>query len=384
MSHNYPYRRLQPDSDLRPDPGRYSSSDRRHTSPDHDYRQPQESFSSSSSSRGAQWSQDGALSILNSCGLEPSDLALLAELPEDVLTVESLPQVLQQIKGKRGTVKPYAPTALSPSSFSSSSHYSHSSARRTTVNPSASDWNHARNPLLKPLMDESTPSPLSSDLDRWGNPRTYGSVRANPPSSSSDQVIPSPLSSDLDRWGNPRTYVSIRANTASSSSSSSSTSTSGYMVDFHHRPMPPEHSKAGGDAGPVLSQDFHHDTGSSKYGKAGKVTGLVSSHDRPSFSLAGGGKRISNLSQPEPSNYMSAPPPEEYHLSTRRGHRDLETSSTRSSSRPTTSMPSEREAMDFHGTCPPVFPYSCSLCDITVMSEKVSTAVLLETVYSLV
>ncbi|XP_041799516.1 matrin 3-like 1.1 isoform X3 [Chelmon rostratus] len=346
MSHNNPYRRQPPDSDLRPDPGSHSSSDRRHASHNF-YRAPQESFSSSyptsssnsspSSSRGAQGPQDGALSILSSCGLEPSDLALLAELPEDVLTVESLPHVLQQIKGKRGTVKPFPPNAPSPSST-----YAHSSARRRAVSPSTGDWDRPHSQLLQYPLDHLTHSPLPSDLDRWGNPRTSSSVGVDPP--------PPPPSS-----------------------SSSSSSSSSYMVDFHHRPGPSEYSKTSRNTGPVSSQDFHHRSGPPGYGKTSRDARPVSSQDQASLSFAGGDKktRPSRFSQPEPAKYRSAPPPEENHPKTHRGCHETESSSSKSSSRQTASLPSKQEALDFHGSSPPMFPYSCCLCNITVMSEKV-------------
>lgn len=323
MSHNYPYRRPPSDIDLRPEAGHYSSADRRHSSSDHDfYRPPQESFSSSypssSSSRGstsAQWAQDGALSILSSCGLEPSDLALLAELPEDVLTVESLPSVLKQIKGKRATITSFRPSTISPSSSSSSSSY-----RRPPAS-SSGDWDRLRSQPIQYPLDHVGPSSLPSEQDRWRKPRTSSSVRSDP----------TPLS-------------------ASSSSSR-------YIVDFHHRSGPSEHGKTGRSAGPVSSQDH------------------------PSFRSAGQGTRSrpAGLSEPRSADYRSAPRPELYHPKPRGGHRESQTSSTRKSSRNTaaTSMPSEKEAQDFHGTCPTVFPYSCSLCDITVLSEKVSTPVLL-------
>ncbi|KAM8733239.1 matrin 3-like 1.1 isoform 3-T5 [Acanthopagrus schlegelii] len=311
MSHNYPYRRPPLDSDLRPGP--YSSSDRHHAPPDHDfYRPPQESCSSSfpssssSSSRGVQWSQDGALSILSSCGLEPADLALLAKLPEDVLNVESLPHVLQQIKGKRGPIAPLAPSALSSSSSSCSS-YPRSSAGLPAVNLSATDWDHHRSPPLQCLLDQVT-SPLSSDLDRWGNPRTTGSVRLHPPSSSS----------------------------------------SGSVVDYHHRLGPSEYGKVGRDASPGPSQDLN------------------------AFSSAGAKRtQASRFSGPGSADHRSAPPLEQLHQKPRGGRHQSETSSMRSSSRPAANMPSELEALDFQGTTPPWYPYSCSLCDITVMSERV-------------
>ncbi|XP_057705581.1 matrin 3-like 1.1 [Corythoichthys intestinalis] len=55
---------------------------------------------------------DNALGILSSCGLEPADLALLAQLPEDQLTVDSLPHLVHQIRSRKETLKP--PPAFSP------------------------------------------------------------------------------------------------------------------------------------------------------------------------------------------------------------------------------------------------------------------------------
>lgn len=315
MSHNYPYRRPTSDIDLRPEAGHYSPADRRHSSSDHGfYRPPQESLSypSSSSSRGStssQWAQDGALSILSSCGLEPSDLALLAELPEDVLTVESLPSVLKQIKGKRGTINSFSPSTLSHSSSSSS-------YRRPPVS-SSGDWDRMHSQPIQYPLDHVAPGSLLSEQDRWRNPRTSNSVMSDPL-------------------------------TASSSSSR-------YNIDFHHRSGPSEHGKPHRNTGPVSSQDY------------------------PSFSSAGQGTRYrpTGLSESRSADYRSAP--EFYNPKPRGGRRESWTSSTRKISRNTaaTLMPSEKEALDFHGTCPTVLPYSCSLCDITVLSEKVSTPVLL-------
>lgn len=297
MSHNYPYRRPLPDTDLR-----HSSSDRHHTSPDHDFHKPPQESSplrsfSSSSSRGSeaalhsfQGSQDGAFSILSSCGLEPSDLSLLAELPEDALTVESLPHLLQQIKGRRGTVKPSPP---------SSSSYLPGSARRP-----AGEWNHLHSRPVQYPLDHVTPGPLPQEQvhdwqDRWGNPRRCGSA--------------------------PRTSSSPRDAPSSSSS---------YMVD--------------------------HEPASYDYGKTGRD--FPSARGEILFSQCG------------PADYRSVPPLEENPLRGRAGCRQAETSSSRSSGQLTAdAMPFRKEALDFHGTSPTVYPYSCSLCDITVLSERVST-----------
>lgn len=38
---------------------------------------------------------------------------------------------------------------------------------------------------------------------------------------------------------------------------------------------------------------------------------------------------------------------------------------------PPSSAPTHLEVLDFHGKTPPIYPHWCSLCDVTVMSEKV-------------
>lgn len=299
MSNNYPRRR--PRSDLRPEPEPCGSSDPHHTSSEHQ-QAPQHSSPSYPSYSRAQWSQDSALNILSSCGLEPADLALLAKLPEDVLTVESLPQVLKQLKEKRDAVEPFALSA-------SSSAYPHSSACKPAVRPFTGDWNRPCSQSLQHLRSQVKPSPLLPDLDHWGNSTTCSSTKTGPPLSS-----------------------------ASSSS---------YVVDYHHQPGSSEHGKKGG-ASPVCSQD------------------------RTSFSSAAGSERT-HLFELESADYRAASP-DDLHLKTRGVQRE---SFPRRSSQPAASTPSKKEALDFHGTAPPIYPHSCSLCEVTVMSEQVSTAVLL-------
>lgn len=311
MSHNFPYRKPLSDSDLRPDPGAYSSSGRRVSSPDCDFYRPPKDFLSSSypSSSRAQRSQDGSLNILSSCGLEPGDLALLAELPEDVLTVESLPQVLKYLKVKRGTVKPFAPST--PSSPS----YSHSSARRPAPGSSSSD------------RDQTCSRPLQYPRGRAKLGR---------------------LLLDLDHWGNPRTCSSTSTGPASSSSSS-------YVVDYHHGPGSSEHGKTDRDAAPVSSQD------------------------RASFSSSGGANRTrpSRFSEPTSADYRSVASPDNSHPETRGGRHEPHALSIRSCTQlAAPSVPSQKEAVDFQGKPPMAYPYSCSLCETTVMSERVSAAVL--------
>ncbi|KAF7655330.1 hypothetical protein LDENG_00057490, partial [Lucifuga dentata] len=343
MSHNYPHRRPLPPhaAGPRPDPGTYSSTDRRYSSTDF-YRQPHDSSShlwssspssshtSSPSPRGSgqsahpvRWSADGALSILSSCGLEPSDLSVLAELPEDVLTVESLPHVLKQIKGKREVTDPYPPRALSSSSPSSSSRL------QTAASSSSSQWDCLQSRPVRYQLDNAvvtTPKPLSPE-----HVHDWQGCWVNPLRSNSSSRVDSPLPS----------------------------SSSAYVVDYNHRMMPSEYGKKETDSDPVNTGDW------------------------PAYSslATGNGSRTrpSRFSQPKSADYRSAPSPEVHPKTTAQYHRSATASSNRSQSSSSSSSssirlsmtPSKKEALDFHGKMPPTYPYSCSLCGIAVLSDKV-------------
>ncbi|XP_074529627.1 uncharacterized protein LOC141793123 isoform X2 [Halichoeres trimaculatus] len=385
MSHNYPYRRQPLDSSLKPDPGSYSSSGRSHTSPDHDFSwAPQESYSSShqsssssSSSRAVpRWTQDSAFSVLSSCGLEPSDLALLAEMPEDALTVESLPQVLKQIKGKRGTVKPHLQGSPSPSSTSSSSCAPNSTGR-PAARLSSNDRDHPHSHMVQYPTKHIKPSPLPAELDRWGNPIALSCVRAQPSSSSSSS---SRYAVDFHHRGGPSEYGKTCRDPSPVSSQNylhqSGTSEfvtpgrSSHLVpsqDFSYRPGASKFSETSRNATHDSTKDYNHIPGL-EYGKTGRDVGPASFQNQPSFSPASR-DQTTRPSQPGPVGY-TLPPAQESYLRPSFGLSGSETS-TRSSSQSTASMPSRQNALDFHGATPPIYPHSCSLCAITVMSEKV-------------
>ncbi|XP_027864653.1 matrin-3-like isoform X2 [Xiphophorus couchianus] len=287
----FPFRQPS-DSDLRPDPRRYGSGAERDF-----FRPPQESLSPGPAP------QDGVLSLLSSCGLEPEDLSVLAKLPEDILTVESLPQILKQIKGQKapppafpprpeepfhlGTAKPLPARPPSPPP-PSSSFKAFSSAPR--------DWERLRRqPVQYPLHLLSA----ESRPDRWPGQQAAGSGRSPPPPSSSS---------------------TRRA------------------VDQDLRPRPPVYGK----------------DGSSFSGSAGRT--------RPSrFSGSG--------------DFRTAPPLDERRRDSRPSFSsrvpDRVPNLNRARDPASGAMPSKKQALDFHGTSPPAFPYSCSLCDIAVLSEKV-------------
>ncbi|XP_030002086.1 microtubule-associated protein futsch-like [Sphaeramia orbicularis] len=332
MSHNYPHRQLPSDPNLRPDMGSYKPADHSHDSPAHDdfYRPAQEpppsfassyaSSSSTGSSQASHWTMDGALNILNSCGLEPSDLSVLAELPENVLTVESLPHVLKQIKRKRGTVKPYP----SPAPLSSSSSFPHSSihqhAVREDVHPLSST------PFQYSSLDPVSRSPLSSDQvqdwqDHWRNTRT---VTTSPFLPSTSRPDPPPSSSSL-------------------------------VVDYGHKPATSEYSATSVAMVPAPQCP----TSSVKPALPSLFSQLGPTDYRPAVP--------SDAYNPKNQADFRPPGPEASTIGkTTKSRWDIESTSVS-----TGAMPSMKEAQDFHGTTPMAFPYSCSLCDITVLSERV-------------
>ncbi|KAM4585729.1 matrin 3-like 1.1 [Fundulus diaphanus] len=305
MSRDYPFRPPPSDSDLRPDPRRYGAG----AEPDF-YRQPQESFSSSRSAAAAHGSQDSVLSLLSSCGLEPEDLSVLAKLPEDVLTVESLPHILNQIKGKKGPAQPFAPRSP-PRGAESFQQFSErpgavkapppsfkplSSARWPSAGPASRDWEVRRQPVQYPLHVTSPPTPPESQRDRWPGRRT--SARSPP-------------------------FPSRRA------------------VDRDLRPRPPGYGREGSSFGTAAPLD----------------------RTRPSRFPGGG------------SADRKAPPPlDERRRESRPSHGSRAPGAG--------ALPSKKQALDFHGTLPAVFPYSCSLCDITVLSEKTWTQHINTTVHA--
>ncbi|XP_064184156.1 matrin-3-like isoform X4 [Anguilla rostrata] len=200
MSHNYPYRRSP--EDFSSHQGAFSTSDHLHHEERHIYQtslQPsprstsvftsQKSVLDSYSSRSST-TADSALSLLSSCGLEPEDLSILAGMPENMMTEESLPRLLMEIRQKK---------ALSDRSCLSSTHRSTShqplqppsdswenSARSAPAKYLANPPQHSSYPPIPPLLS-SYPLPREepeSWKDRWGNPRQTGAVRQGKTSST--------------------------------------------------------------------------------------------------------------------------------------------------------------------------------------------------------
>ncbi|KAI4874751.1 hypothetical protein NFI96_028369 [Prochilodus magdalenae] len=151
-----------------------------------------------------------ALSFLQSCGLDLSDLSLLAELPEHLITVETLPKLLSQLKESK-----------LPSTSSSTSNTTQPSANNTWESGS-------QNQAFEYPLDQSThtPYPLPPDQieswqDRWGNPRKTGSVPSSVTSSKSSAVVDYGHSRDGHYYYNEQAYTSAASVTSSSTVSGS-------------------------------------------------------------------------------------------------------------------------------------------------------------------
>ncbi|KAK7916242.1 hypothetical protein WMY93_012003 [Mugilogobius chulae] len=187
---------------------------------------------------------EGVLAVLQSCGLDSEDLTALAELPEDLLTLKSLPLLLKHIKGLK---KDPGPAGYLPPGPSPAPHYDQSEA----LYPG---------PAPRPELDQS--------LSLYRDP---GPSKAAPSGSS-------------------------------------------FVVEYGHC---------------AAAQDSR--------------------------------KSPERLRRSSPGF-------------TARGSQEFRRSLERTpilGAVKLSSVPTETEARDFHGKRPPAFPYSCSICDITVLSDFV-------------
>lgn len=166
---SYPYRGSS--KDLKSPPGPFPSSEPPHLGEHDAYRTSQESstrtvssFSSSRSALESYCSQrsstvENALTLLASCGLDPEDLSLLAGMPDNLITVETLPHLLMEIKEKKAG-------SQSAQSVSSSVPPKDTCQGRTDFCPDA-------NPPLRPLYP-----PSGEQTENWKD-------QCPPPSQSS-------------------------------------------------------------------------------------------------------------------------------------------------------------------------------------------------------
>lgn len=217
------------------------------------------------------------MNILDSCGLEPSDLSLLAELPEDLITVDTLPHLLKKLRDS----KKQGPA--------SASHF---------------------------IATASDPPAPAYERKQLPNATDYHPDRSSHPSTTTSRNL-------RETWQDGR--------------------------DLEHRhSVPAHHSRQGGasvyavEYGHSGHGDLHHHDHSTGYRFEPRQSRISASsrHDvdyRHKSVTDGGG-----------SAYLH--------------RKDMHHT-----------LPTKKEASDFHGRTPKVFPYACQLCNIVVLSNKVSS-----------
>lgn len=344
MSHNFPYRRFPPETET-PQPdydsqravgGEYDFYRRpQPTAPSAHQQQPQQSSSSTSTEAPyATQGTDMALGLMQSCGLEPTDLAHLAELPEEMLNLDSLPHILRQLKERRETshTPPSSATATPPlSRRPAPSHTSDAPSASCAVNEK---WLQIRNqPVQYPLEHILTAAKshsfeqLSSDRpDRRDHPRASYAAGSYKHPSSTEAPLPPPLQP----------------------------SSSCYIVDYGHQGRTKDQGKQGID---------------SWYEMPAHIQPASGRKPPPCYSQSDSGNYGSGLHR-EPHRARAAPRLDPPLPNSRAGAGQAGTG--QASAAPTKS-PSWKEALDFRGSAPGVFPHSCSLCDVTAVSDKVSS-----------
>ncbi|KAG7329331.1 hypothetical protein KOW79_007505 [Hemibagrus wyckioides] len=266
-----------------------------------------------------------ALSFLHSCGLDSSDIAHLAEIPEHLFTVETLSSLLLQIKERKLSNASSSRPSTSQRLDDTSAHSWEGSSHTTPVEYPIDRPVHPVYPL--------PPEQVQTWQDRWGNPRQRSSSKS---SSGPDYSV----SKDTNRYRN-----SIQSAEASSRS----------FVDSKPRPLlslklePPvvgPTRKEASDFNCKIPPAFPH---------VCRLCDISVRSTRDWFSHVRGNQHVRSqleLLKKYPKWAQTV---------------DFE---KRSESSEVYKVPTRTEASDFNGVVPPVFPYLCVLCNITVFSEK--------------
>ncbi|XP_018589312.2 RNA-binding protein 20-like isoform X2 [Scleropages formosus] len=190
MSHNYLHRGAP--EDFKPHPASSRSSDHLHAGLRDIYKTAREmsanslpTFAASKTllesypSQGSSTTEK-ALSLLASCGLDPEDLSQLAGMPDNLITMETLPRLLMEIKDKKaGKDRP--------------SGCATSASHPADLPPSGTwrDGTHFHSEAHLPCQpSEKTPDSWNEDWqDHWGNPQPISSVSQERSLSTSSYVV---------------------------------------------------------------------------------------------------------------------------------------------------------------------------------------------------
>ncbi|XP_051945172.1 uncharacterized protein LOC127617264 isoform X2 [Xyrauchen texanus] len=405
MSYNHPFRN-PPDnmySDSQRMYPRESSTYRsriRTTSPDH----------TQSSSEATVLPPGKALSFLHSCGLDAEDLKSLAELPEHLITSETLPDLLAQIKKKKA--------ANTTSSRCSLSAYSWNDR---------SDTQTVECPVDLPFRQAYHREQVMTWEDQWGNVQKTSSPTRSYTSSESNYVI------EYNHLKNKESIYFDKAAYATEPSRLKTSVVSQSYTNYSRDDSQPSYlsSRDIGESTNRSSRDLSQSTNQSSrdisqssirssrdIGQSSirSSRGIGQSSNRSSRGVGQSSNRSSRgigQSSIRSSRDIGIPPLLSSRdigippllssrdigipplLSSRNirippllSGRDVSQTSHISSIPPLLSsrdigqpahhrrtemvhkVPTRKEASDFHGKIPPVFPYACVLCEITVLSNN--------------
>lgn len=281
MSQNHPYRTsrtgYRSQEDFYEDTGSHYTGQRdvfqrpEELSPTQSYQPPSQSTEAHVTMR------PDVMNILDSCGLEPSDLSLLAELPEDLITVETLPHLLKKLRDSK------------KQGLASASHFTAS---------------------------VSDPPAPAYERKRLSNVPEYRPDHSSHPSTATSR-------NRRETWQDDRD------------------------LKHRHTTVPTHHSRQGGasvyavDYGHSGHEDLHQHDHSAGY-RSEKRQSRISASSRHDIDY-----RHKSVIDGEPAYLRKK---DMHHV-----------------------LPTKTEASDFHGRTPKVFPYACQLCNIVVLSNKVSS-----------
>ncbi|XP_060784017.1 matrin-3-like isoform X2 [Neoarius graeffei] len=271
-----------------------------------------------------------ALTFLHSCGLDSSDIAHLAELPEHLFTVETLSKHLLQIKERKLSV-------------ASSTRPSTSQPLDDTVTRAWEGRSHTK--PVEYLVDQpALPEQGQTWQDRWGNPpRTSSLPTSTSGSNSRRSSVPG---YSISKTTDP--YCGTRKSPETSSRS---------FVDPRPRPLlslrlePPivmPSRKEAADFNCKIPPTFPYTCG---------LCGISVHSTKDWFVHARGSEHAKGQHE-----LVKKYPKWAQTVESARSFRNERTEVYK--------VPTRREASDFSGIVPPVFPYLCVLCNITVFSEK--------------
>ncbi|KAM9470736.1 matrin-3-like isoform 1-T3 [Clarias gariepinus] len=271
-----------------------------------------------------------ALSFLQSCGLDSSDIAHLAELPEHLFTVETLSTLLLQIKERK----------LSGAT-SSSSRPGISQPLDDTPTRAREGSSHYK-PVEYPIdrsahsVHSRRPEQIQTRQDFWGNPRRTSTLTSSESSRFPDYSVPNYNDSYYSTTDVPsRSFNDVRPKPLLSLKLEPpvSTPTRKESSDFNCK-IPPAypHMCCLCDVTVRNTKEWLFHVRGTEHAK---------------------GQRLLEKKYPKWAGTIG---------STRRNESPEVLEGFK--------VPTRTEASDFNGIVPPVFPYLCTLCHIAVFSEK--------------